>query len=185
MNFKKDGYKIIKNWINTRDLYNESISFCELKPGTYDIQAPNSPAYYGEPELFQRLHSNIIPRLQLDTGYKLYKTYFYWRMYYVGSTLTPHTDRPACEISGTLFLGGDDWDIFLKDKTGKTIRVKQKPGDILLYRGCELTHWREKFTGSQHAQIFLHYVDQNGPNSWCKDDIKKTMSEHIGAGGGS
>ena len=35
--------------------------------------------------------------------------------------------------------------------------VNLKPGDMLIYSGCELEHWREEFTGKDCAQVFLHY----------------------------
>ena len=28
---------------------------------------------------------------------------------------------------------------------------------MLIYKGCELEHWREKFKGVNSAQVFLHY----------------------------
>ena len=171
MTFKEDGYKIIKDFCPVSNIYKELIDFSDKEPGDFDAQSPNSPAYYGKPKILDTLHRKLIHRLEGITGYKLYKTYFYWRMYYKGAILITHTDRPACEISGTLFLGGDPWDIFIEDKNGKEIRVKQEPGDILLYMGCERKHWREPFENDVHAQVFLHYVDQNGPNAWCKDDI--------------
>ena len=42
--------------------------------------------------------------------------------------------------------------------------IIQKPGDAIIYLGCELTHWREIFNGDFAAQTFLHYVDKNGKN---------------------
>ena len=28
---------------------------------------------------------------------------------------------------------------------------------MLVYSGCELEHWREKFKGKECVQVFLHY----------------------------
>jgi hypothetical protein len=28
---------------------------------------------------------------------------------------------------------------------------------MLIYKGIEVPHWREKFLGNNHAQAFLHY----------------------------
>ena len=42
-------------------------------------------------------------------------------------------------------------------ETLKGIEVKLKPGDMLVYRGCELEHWRTKFKGENCGQVFLHY----------------------------
>jgi hypothetical protein len=41
----------------------------------------------------------------------------------------------------------------------KGIKVKLNPGDMLVYRGCELEHWRNKFKGKECIQVFLHYND--------------------------
>ena len=59
-------------------------------------------------------------------------------------------------------LGGDPWPIYI-DPTGKTgqagIPVNLEPGDMLLYSGCDLEHWREEFRGKDCAQVFFHYND--------------------------
>jgi hypothetical protein len=43
--------------------------------------------------------------------------------------------------------------------------VTLAPGDALLYLGRELEHWRRPYTGRFHAQLFLHYVDAEGPDA--------------------
>ena len=30
---------------------------------------------------------------------------------------------------------------------------------MLVYKGCELEHWRNKFNGKDCVQVFLHYND--------------------------
>ena len=40
--------------------------------------------------------------------------------------------------------------------------IQLKPGDAIFYRGCKLEHWREPYQGNNHAQVFLHYNDNNG-----------------------
>ena len=73
--------------------------------------------------------------------------------------LKRHKDRFSCEISTTMNLGGDDpWPIYLEPNpkkggvnqvkdmyqtTPKVLEVDLKPGDMLVYSGCELEHWRE------------------------------------------
>ena len=45
-----------------------------------------------------------------------------------------------------------------------------KPGDGLVYKGCDVLHWREEFEGDFQAQVFLHYVNKNGKNAeWFRD----------------
>ena len=69
-------------------------------------------------------------------------------------------------------LGGDDWPIYLENlertRQGygkKGVKVDLKPGDMLVYSGCELEHWREKFKGKECVQVFLHYNNRKTPGS--------------------
>ena len=36
---------------------------------------------------------------------------------------------------------------------------------MLVYSGCELEHWREKFKGKECAQVFLHYNNKKTKSS--------------------
>ena len=61
-------------------------------------------------------------------------------------------------------LGGDSWSIYLKpsgEEGKKDIKVDLKPGDMLIYSGCELEHWRNKFKKNHCTQVFLHYNIEN------------------------
>ena len=37
------------------------------------------------------------------------------------------------------------------------MQIDLKQGDMLVYSGCELEHWRKKFKGKECVQVFLHY----------------------------
>jgi len=119
------------------------------------------------------------PIMKARTGLDLVPTYSYTRLYEKGNKLKRHKDRSSCEVSTTLHLGGDEWPIFI-DPTGqnfvinefkeihkpgapKGVRIDLKIGDMLVYSGCELEHWREPFQGTVCSQVFLHYNHANGP----------------------
>ena len=105
------------------------------------------------------------------TGLELVPTYSYWRFYEKGEELEAHQDRQSCEISTTLSLGKNYdnvnkdymWPIYVKNRNGNDVPVDLQDGDMLIYKGCELKHWREPLQGNHHAQVFLHYNDKNGP----------------------
>ena len=100
--------------------------------------------------------------MEKETGLELLPTYAFWRMYSNLAELRKHKDRPSCEISITVMIGSDgshEWPIFVDG-----VEVNLKPGDGVIYLGCELEHWREIFKGDWHAQVFMHYVDKTGPN---------------------
>jgi hypothetical protein len=139
---------------------------------------PNSYAKYAD-RLMETLLVKTIPIMKAKTGLNLIPTYSYTRLYKTGNILNRHKDRPSCEISTTLNLGGDPWPIFI-DPTGSDNVIKEyegiikpnapkgnkvdlKPGDMLIYSGCELEHWREPFKGKLCGQVFLHYNHANGP----------------------
>ena len=110
--------------------------------------------------------------MEKTTGLKLNPAYTYARIYKKGDILKRHKDRFSCEISTTMNLGGNDWPIYLEpsgEKNKKGIKVDLKPGDMLVYRGCDLEHWREKFKGKCNVQVFLHY--NNTKTRFAKDNI--------------
>ena len=114
--------------------------------------------------------------MEKHTKLKLNPTYSYARIYKAGDVLKKHKDRFSCEISTTLNLGGDMWPIHLRAKN-KDVRINLKPGDMLVYRGIELEHWREEFQGDNCAQVFLHYNDEKSKDS--NKNIYDTR-EHLG-----
>jgi hypothetical protein len=125
--------------------------------GTWkDAQVPNVYSHYAD-FVMETLLMKVMPIMKKETNLDLIPTYSYARVYEKGSVLAKHKDRPSCEISTTLNLGGDPWAIYLEG-----IKVDLEPGDMLVYSGCELEHWREEFTGNICAQVFLHYNHVNG-----------------------
>ena len=145
-----------------------------------DQQIPGAYSKYAD-WVMETLLMYMIPVMKAKTGMDLVPTYSYTRLYEKGNILHRHKDRPSCEISTTLHLGGDEWPIFL-DPTGadnilsgretttvikpgapKGIQVDLKVGDMLIYSGCELEHWRDPFQGTVCSQVFLHYNHANGP----------------------
>lgn len=139
-----------------------------------DKQIPGSFNSYGDP-MMDTVLSVSVPMMSNYTGLDLYPTYTYWRFYETGDILEYHTDRSSCEISATLCLGYNmsnvdqskypnyNWPMFVKTKEGADLPIQLKPGDVIIYKGCEIPHWREKFIGLNQAQLFMHFNDKNGP----------------------
>jgi len=143
-----------------------------------DRQVPGAYSKYGD-WVMETLLQYMRPIMKEKTGLDLIPTYSYTRLYEKGNILRRHKDRPSCEISTTLHLGGDPWPIFLdpsgadfvinedaqtiKPGAPKGIQVDLKVGDMLIYSGCDLEHWREPFQGNVCSQVFLHYNHANGP----------------------
>jgi hypothetical protein len=134
--------------------------------GTWkDEQIPNTYSVYGD-TFMETLMMKVLPVMEKHTALKLLPTYSYTRAYKKGDELKRHKDRPSCQISTTLHLGGNEWPIYIDPTGGDNVptgnRVDLKVGDMLVYSGCELEHWREAFKGNVCVQTFLHYNDANG-----------------------
>ena len=130
-----------------------------------DKQIPNTYSHYAD-IVMETLLEKIKPVMEENTGLKVLPTYTYARIYKKGDILKRHKDRPSCEISTTINLGGDSWPIYLEpsgEKGKEGVKVNLNPGDMLIYRGCELEHWREAFEGDNCGQVFLHYNEANSP----------------------
>ena len=178
MNFKKDKYIIIKKAIS-KDLAKFCYDYFLMKRkvvkilfeskyispfeeifGTWnDQQVPNTYSHYGD-IVMETLLLKLKPIMEKYTKLKLNPNYSYARIYKKGDILKRHKDRFSCEISTTLNLGGDSWPIYLEPsgkEGGKGIKINLNSGDMLVYKGNELEHWREEFKGENCGQVFLHY----------------------------
>ena len=159
-------------------MYENNITYDNGMLGTWtDQQIPNTYSHYAD-HVMETLLMKTLPVMQKETGLELVPTYSYARAYKKGDILKRHKDRPSCEISTTIHLGGDQWSIFI-DPTGSNnvideyknimkpdapqgVKVDLDVGDMLVYSGCELEHWREEFQGNVCVQVFLHYNHING-----------------------
>ena len=166
--FDEQGFQKIEKFIPTffstylRNYFNLRVQNDPSLKG--DPQAPNAHCVYGDPafEMVMAMSAKDIGEIVDKT---LIPTYTYARIYKKGSNLKIHTDRPECQYSVTLCLGGEyekPWPIWIKDYDGKSHEVPLDEGDIVVYRGTALRHWREKFEGHRQFQLFMHYVDADG-----------------------
>ena len=160
-------------------MYKNNVTYDTGMLGTWtDKQIPNTYSHYADP-VMETLLVKVLPIMAQETGLELIPTYSYARLYKKGDILKRHKDRPSCEISTTIHLGGNPWPIFI-DGTGANNVINEeqnliKPnappgtkvildvGDMLVYSGCELEQWREPFAGEVCGQVFLHYNHINGP----------------------
>jgi hypothetical protein len=186
--FKKDKYVIIRQAIS-KELAVFIANYFSIKKQVYDTcrktkyispyeallgeyegadgQIPHTYSNYADIAM-ETLMLKCQPLMEKTTGLKLNPAYTFARIYKHGDVLKRHKDRFSCEISTTMALGGDPWPIYLEPsgKEGlKGIKVDLKPGDMLVYSGCELEHWRNKFKGKECIQVFLHYNNRKTPGA--------------------
>uniref|UniRef100_A0A6C0JWC4 Prolyl 4-hydroxylase alpha subunit Fe(2+) 2OG dioxygenase domain-containing protein n=1 Tax=viral metagenome TaxID=1070528 RepID=A0A6C0JWC4_9ZZZZ len=171
-------FKVVKKIISTdvAEILGQSILFTKMidSEPEQDSQVQGSYAKYAVP-VTESLLEHLKPTIEEHTGLKLHPTYSYVRVYELGHSLKKHLDRPSCEISVSITLKYEKSRFPLQIE-GKTIDLEQ--GDGFIYRGCELEHWRDEYEGEEgsfQVQVFLHYVDANGPFSQYKYDKRSSL----------
>jgi hypothetical protein len=141
-----------------------------------DTQVPNTPARYADP-FMESVLLMLLPGVAEASGLHLFPTYSYFRVYKHGDVLAPHVDRPSCEVSVTISIGYEAdvvWRMWVEQQ-GAATPIELEPGDGMLYRGTEVRHWRDAFAGTEATQLFLHYVDQDGPHREWKFDRRPSL----------
>jgi hypothetical protein len=172
--FQENGFKVIKGLIDPSDFFSHLQKLEEQGKGHIDFQVPGARVFYKDAR-FEKLLQDLIPTMEKHAGCRLFKTYSFARQYEKGTVLKSHRDRNACEISVTISLGHKEksWPIWLLDKDERPHSIVLDPGDALMFKGIEHAHWREKNIYGPCSQVFLHYVDQDGPYAIHKDDRRK------------
>jgi hypothetical protein len=173
--FKENRYLDLKNIvpvdvcriINKYALLKEETEFSPELGNTAQVE--NAHSVYSDTLMETMLHF-LLPHIEKNTGLSLCPTYTYYRVYRPGMILDRHRDRPSCEISTTVCFGFNYTNVSSDYKWGMYVEpgnlITQNPGDIIIYKGCELDHWRDAFdagTGSYQVQAFFHYIDKTGP----------------------
>lgn len=185
MTFKQklidDGFAVVSNFIDAdhaKGLF-ETYKNCKHIEDWTDKWVPNSSyAVHNFREFIELLCVKNMEVADL-VGEMVLPTYTYARIYKNGSTLNKHVDRPACEISLSVHLQGDKkWPIYMEKPNGEAVGVTLKPGDAVLYLGCDTPHWRDAYDGEEYGQVFLHYVLSNGIHWKHYFDTEYALKKH-------
>jgi hypothetical protein len=169
--FKENGFLIIRNFIE-KDFVEFIQDYFSLKinSSNYTIdstQVEYSYRFYGD-NLAETILQNSCESLSKIIGIQILPTYSLTRFYMKGDELKIHKDRPSCEISATLSLGfsddcGPNPIYFSKNKNGSNpTEIILNSGDLCIYRGCDLYHWRNPLPNKWMLQSFLHFINSEG-----------------------
>ena len=198
--FEKDRYLLVKNFISPElakimTTYTLHQARHNHQPEGANGQIPHTHSVHGD-HLMESVFEHTWPKMEELTGIELWPTYAFYRVYKQGDILKHHTDRPACEVSATICLGYDysnldafkktdyNWQLWVNNtangqKYGGDPKQDKgydmQPGDAIIYRGCEIDHWRDEFKGLMQSQVFFHYCDRNGPFKDAKFDCRPAL----------
>jgi hypothetical protein len=174
MSFDTDNYTVVKNFLNPEmcKVFKMYALFDELNNFRDDYDIPGTHSGYAD-SFTESLLLQLKDKMESITNCKLVPTYSYFRNYRPGDILRDHVDRNSCEISASITISFDykekpddyRWPLHIYVK-GKKKYLHCDVGDAVIYHGFKIEHGREMLSagkGSRHIQIFLHYVDADGP----------------------
>ena len=167
--FDTKGYVIVKDFLD--DLTLSTVSkYLENRVNRQewvevDEDKISAYKYYADPFIEVILESATAKVAEVCGREAIFPTYSFARIYQKGESLFPHVDRPSCEISVTVNVAnlGEPSPIFMKYDTNEEVKCVLSPGDAVVYKGCEVEHWRNPLIeGQLVVQFMLHYVDAHG-----------------------
>tara|TARA_B100002051_G_C16655703_1_gene596382 strand:+ start:594 stop:1253 length:660 start_codon:yes stop_codon:yes gene_type:complete len=200
--FDKDGHLLVKNICDPASLvsdypeakglykfYGKGLDDYNFQPDQEQVDGAIARYWYPK---YNEVHTELRKKIEQVIGRKLYNTYYYDRFYFPGQPLKKHKDRDACEISVSVHVATNlpdndsQWPFKITTPEGTDASVVLKPGDGVIYKGCECEHWRDPmpyprrrkrdliFRKKQpeyyYHQIFFHYVLADGMRSHFAGD---------------
>jgi hypothetical protein len=185
--FNKNGYCVVRDvfdsfyvsFISQYALFDEMQNF-SLESQRSVVPGSNTHSKYVDPamETVLLLLQEVVEQ---NTGTNLFPTYSYYRVYRNNDELLKHRDRESCEIAVTVAFDNSykeydsnfSWPIFIEDN-----EINLNPGDILIYKGFEKEHSRNKLIFPQECwqvQAFLFYVQSEGKYKEWKWDKRESI----------
>lgn len=142
---------------------------------------------YGDP-LMEMWLEKLTPLIAQTLRCAVWPTLSFYYVYHHGNQLQKHTDRSSCQWVASLCIGADPefqqtqqtWPLVL-NIGGENTPISLQYGDILLFKGYEIPHWREAFTGQWFVSAIFAFVEQAGPYAFQKYDQRAGLGKpHVG-----
>ena len=138
-----------------------------MKPNC--LQVPNRKFMHNE-EYCHFMHFQLNHLLERITQESTKPSFSCLAYYMPGSVLRKHLDREQCKwnVSMPLYINENfdkAWPIYLQrdvNDESSTVEVALDVGDMVIYRGSKVYHWREMLEkGKYTSMCFFHFVDES------------------------
>ena len=172
--FQAQGYTIVRDLIYPlplaamRRYYRALIASGSLALG--ESQVDRRYSLHSEP-LARFYHQQLAKLVTRIAGEPVKPSYVYFAAYQPGAVLSPHLDRPQCQFSLSFLVDYtpeptdvSDWPLFLKkvDAPESPTAVYLGVGDGVVYKGCELLHYRDALPENHFStSLFFHFVPKD------------------------
>lgn len=170
LQFVENGYCELVGLLHTAhatalNRYYESLIQCgRWKLG--DAQVPFRHGWHNE-FVSRYFHHQFTDAVSRAAGEPVRPSYTYVSAYRPGAVLKPHVDRKQCVFTLSILIEPvsatrtERWPLWFQTDRGN-ISVTQASGDGVLFRGCDLPHWRDlPPEGCASPTIIFHYVPRD------------------------
>jgi len=170
-------------WLASNVLFDESAQRDRFVENSFQVED------FRYNRLIDYIYDYLTPRIECVLAIPLTPTYNQGRIYLANANMRSHKDRIVCDVSVTLTVchSGESWPIKLIDKQGVEKQIHTVPGDVLIYSGSEIEHWRDTntFNDFQLQHFFHWYSPYTRQGSFLNEFSEKERSNENRAWGGS
>lgn len=190
--FEENGYVVIRNALHPQTIilvrnelkmvrdcfhYYKEMNYVPDDFSEEDTTVPNAFSHYA-PFCSESLSLLFASNMEKVVNKRLIPTFSYYRIMYNGAYMKKHTDRPTCQYSASICISQETdhvYPLYMKNYKGETRALILFPGDMVVYHGTKVEHWRDVYEGNEHIQTFIHYVDVDGPYAKLALDGRQMM----------
>lgn len=112
--------------------------------------------------LFRVIHRQLTALVAQVVTEAIKPSYCYLSKYEPGAVLEKHVDRPQCRWNASVQFARTDkiWPIYV-ERNGESIEILADLGEVVIYQGSELPHWRDALPMGTATICFFHFVAQD------------------------
>ena len=186
--FLRDGFVEIPGAVS-KDLCQILTDYCLLKTKTHSNitkfgEIPDVHRTYCDP-LMEVMLERLRPQIEQYTGLELWPSMSFYYTYKNKNKLIRHKDRESGEIAVSISVGSSPsnttWPLYL-DINNKPLASQLHRGDMLIFKGKDIDHWREPLEGEWLISMVLFYVIKDGEFDYMKYDQRSGLGKpHVGS----
>lgn len=157
---RRDGYCVLPSVVTAA--YQDNINYYfreEQSTLVPDTQVELRLGLHNMP-LFAATHRHMTTLVQSVIEQPIKPSYCYAVKYTQGAELKRHTDRPQCKWNASITFAreGEVWPIHL-EVGGTRKEVRAELGEVVVYSGTTVPHWRGPLESPSATVCFYHFVD--------------------------
>lgn len=133
---------------------------------------PDTQIFYA-PLSLEALFPRIAAKVAESVGEPVAPAFSFLWLYKKGAGIHRHIDRDSAELVASLTVASaqsEAWPIHFEPTPDRQLTLRAEPGDLVLFEGHSVYHWREPSAADWHLQAIFNFVRSSGAYSHFKID---------------